>query len=242
MVRIAICDDVSEQVAVIRKAAENYFAKHKEPVEFTEYTNAFVFLGDLELKDRFDIVLLDICMPGILGTEVAAEMRRNNSKAEIIFLTTSDEFAVQAFAVKAAHYLLKPFTQEEFDDAMERTMELIVQNHSGKIIFRLVGTGIQVEEINNILYAESKGHILLVYLKDGTYLQTRLTLSRFLSMVNNYSPGQFVSPGKGYIVNQLAIHVIKSDCIEIHGQYIPLAKRKFREFQENYFKYIFARS
>jgi DNA-binding LytR/AlgR family response regulator len=241
MIRIAICDDVSEQVAVIRKAAEYYFAKHKEPVEFTEYTNAFVFLGDLELKGCFDIVLLDVCMPGILGTDVAAEMRRNNSKAEIIFLTASDEFAVQAFAVKAAHYLLKPFTQDDFDDAMERTMERLVQHHSRKLVFRLVGTGIQVEEINDILYAESKGHILLVYLKDGTYFQTRLTLGRFLEMVNNYSPGQFASPGKGYIVNLLAIHVIKSDCIEVQGKYIPLAKGKFREFQENYFKYIFAK-
>jgi hypothetical protein len=91
-------------------------------------------------------------------------------------------------------------------------------------------------EINDILYAESKGHILLVYLKDGTYFQTRLTLGRFLEMVNNYSPGQFASPGKGYIVNLLAIHVIKSDCIEVQGKYIPLAKGKFREFQENYFK------
>jgi DNA-binding LytR/AlgR family response regulator len=168
-------------------------------------------------------------------------MRRNHSQSEIIFLTTSDEFAVQAFSVKAAHYLIKPFTQEEFDGAMDRAMARIIQHHSGKMIFRLVGTGIQVEEINNIVYAESEGHILKVYLKDGTYLETRQTLTHFLDSLDRMSPGQFVSPGKGYAVNQDAIHVIKRESVEIQGRIIPLGKRRYREFQEAYFKYIFSK-
>ena len=60
-----------------------------------------------------DIVLLDVCMPGILGTEVAQELRKFSSSTEIIFLTTSDEFAMDAFAVKATDYLLKPFLLPE---------------------------------------------------------------------------------------------------------------------------------
>jgi DNA-binding LytR/AlgR family response regulator len=239
MIRIAICDDMPDQIDMIQRAAETYFAEHKEQAEYTTYDNPFTFLGDVENRENFDIVLLDICMPGILGTDVAAEMRRNNDKAEIIFLTMSDEFAVQAFAVQAAHYLLKPFTQLEFNEAMDRGMMKIVPKHGGKMLFRLVGTGVQVEKISHITYVESKGHILQIHLKNGTSLETRMTLNSFLDMVNKFSPDQFVSPSKGYVINQDAVHVIKSSGVEVQGRSIPLSKRKYSEFKEKYFRYIF---
>lgn len=65
------------------------------------------------------MLLLDICMPGLLGTDIAREVRQRKDKTEIVFLTGSDEFAVEAFTLKAAHYLVKPFSQDEFDEALE---------------------------------------------------------------------------------------------------------------------------
>ena len=180
-------------------------------------------------------------MPGILGTEVANEMREKKYHAEIIFLTTSDEFAVEAFALKAVHYLVKPVRQELFDIAMDRALEKIKQCHSGKIIFRLVGCGIQIEEVDHIAYVESDGHVQRVFLTDGTSLDSRQSLTSLLNTLECIVPGQFVLPGKGFIVNQKAIHVIKSNYIEIQGKEIPIAKRKYRQFQEGYFRYIFSK-
>lgn len=102
-----------------------------------------------------------------------------------------------------------------------------------KVIFRLVGGGIQVEEINHILFVESDGHVQQVHTVDGSTLETRQSLSTLLQTFES------IVPGKGYIVNQSAIHIIKSDYIEIKGHKIPMAKRKYRQFQEEYFKFIF---
>lgn len=231
MVRIAICDDLQEQLDIIQKAVQQYFHDKKEPTEVFTYNNAMDFVDAFEKEGNFDIVLL--------GTDIAAEMRKQKSRAEIIFLSTSEEFAVEAFAVRATHYLVKPFTQKEFDQAMDRVMESIRQRHSGKMIFRLVGGGIQVEEVNAILYVESNGHIQQVHTADHSLLETRQSLASLLDTLDAIAPGQFVSPGKGYIVNQSAIRVIKSDYIEIQGHKIPLAKRKYRQFQESYLKFIF---
>ena len=231
MVRIAICDDLQEQLDIIQKAVQQYFHDKKEPTEVFTYNNAMDFVDAFEKEGNFDIVLL--------GTDIAAEMRKQKSRAEIVFLSTSEEFAVEAFAIRAAHYLVKPFTQKEFDQAMDRVMESIRQRHSGKMIFRLVGGGIQVEEVNAILYVESNGHIQQVHTADHSLLETRQSLASLLDTLEAIAPGQFVSPGKGYIVNQSAIRVIKSDYIEIQGHKIPLAKRKYRQFQENYLKFIF---
>lgn len=240
MLRIAICDDQIQQISEVRKLAEDYIQRHQETAVFTEYTNAFTFLEELD-KQNYDLVLLDVCMPGMLGTEVANEMREKKYHAEIIFLTTSDEFAVEAFALKAIHYLVKPVRQELFDGAMDRALEKIRQSHSGKIIFRLVGCGIQIEEVDHIAYVESDGHVQRVYLTDGTSLDSRQSLTSLLNTLECITPGQFVSPGKGFIVNQKAIHVIKSNYIEIQGKEIPIAKRKYRQFQEDYFRYIFSK-
>ena len=72
MVRIAICDDLREQLELIRKAVQLYFQDKREPIEVFTYENAMDFVDAFEKKGNFDIVLLDICMPGLLGTDIAA--------------------------------------------------------------------------------------------------------------------------------------------------------------------------
>ena len=106
MLHIAICDDQADQIQKIRESSEKYFQNRKEHVDYQTFENAFAFIEAVDKGDFFDIVLLDVCMPGILGTDVARELRDHHSRAEIIFLTTSDEFAVEAFEVKATDYLL----------------------------------------------------------------------------------------------------------------------------------------
>lgn len=238
MLRIAICDDMKDQVRLIHQAAMNYFEKDNQQVTYKLYDNAFAFMDDIEAKTPFDIILLDICMPGLLGTDIAKELRREKGKSEIIFLTSSDEYAIDAFSVDAAHYLLKPFTQDQFDTAMKRAMDRIRLRFSKRIIFKVEG-GIRVEEIENILYAESNGHILTVVLKDGKFT-TRQTLASLQKKLEIISPGQFAIPSKGYLVNCKAIRAIKTNGVEVGDRLIPLSRGTSRKFQEAYFEYIFS--
>jgi DNA-binding LytR/AlgR family response regulator len=239
MLHIAICDDQQDQIKKIREASEKYFATKNEMVSYQAFDNASAFVDAIDQGALFDIVLLDVCMPGLLGTEVARELRSHHSRAEIIFLTTSDEFAVDAFEVKATDYILKPFTQSQFNKAMDRALSFIRQRNSAKVIFRLVG-GVRAEEIANILYFESHGHVLQVYLADGSTLNTRKSSQEMKEYLDKVAPGQFASPNKGYLVNLGAIHLIKAEYVELAGHQIPLGKRKYRDFQELYFQFMFA--
>nr|WP_304151364.1 LytTR family DNA-binding domain-containing protein [Mitsuokella multacida] len=122
---------------------------------------------------------------------------------------------------------------------MDRAISFIRQRNSAKIVLRLVGGGICIEEIAQILYFESSGHILRVHLADGTVLETRKSGQEMKDALDKIAPGQFASPNKGYLVNLAAVHMIKSDYVEIAGQEIPLGKRKYRDFQELYFQFMF---
>lgn len=238
---IAVCDDSPEQSALIQAAALDYFTRQDvEMLKISVYNNPTIFLESLKSCGGFDIILLDICMPGISGTSVAKEIRRRKDKSEIIFITNSDEFAVDAFALKAAHYLLKPFSQVEFDEAMDRAMVRFLDGSAKKIILKSQGGGIQSVEINDIYYIESFGHLLNIYLETDVFTESRRSLSRIQEMLEELSTGQFDSPCKGYLVNLNKVRTIEPRrAILINDKEIPVSRGSFRGFEESYFNYMF---
>lgn len=239
MLHIAICDDSPEQLAIIRAAADRYFQGRVPEADIYTFDSSLLFLESLEKSGGCDIALLDICMPGILGTSVAREIRARRDKTEIVFLTTSDEYAVDAFALKAAHYLIKPFTQEQFDEALDRAMVSFLDGTVKNLVVKSEG-GVQMVEVGDILYIESRKHLLTVHTKTGTCTEGQRSLGRLMEELETLSPGQFVIPYKGYIVNQRAIQLIEPECIVLRGgAQVPIPKRSFREIQNTYFDYMF---
>lgn len=164
--RIAICDDKKDQIEIIKLALEKYLSCKQETAELYTFDKAFDFL-DMQGKNAFDLVLLDICMPGLLGTDVAREIRSRKDKTEIIFLTTSDEFAVDAFVFKAAHYLIKPFCQQDFDEAINRAIINIGDRATKTITFKCVGGSVETVDKNIIQYIESNSHTQNIFLQNG---------------------------------------------------------------------------
>jgi two-component system LytT family response regulator len=69
-----------------------------------------------------DLVLMDIHMPGMTGLEVLRAMRHEDLRTAVIFTTAYDEHALTAFELHAVDYLLKPFTRERFDEAIEHAL------------------------------------------------------------------------------------------------------------------------
>lgn len=125
MLKIAVCEDDTAQMNQISAAVQRYCsARGKQEVQIDSFSAPLSFLSRLDKTGGYDIVLQDICMPGILGTAVAKEIRRRRDKTEIVFFNASKEYAVDVFARRAAHYLLKPFTQEQLDEAIDRAIRL----------------------------------------------------------------------------------------------------------------------
>ena len=80
----------------------------------------------------FDIIefsnpsdLLDVCMPGITGMSLATELRAKRIESPIVFLTSYSDYAVQAFGVNATHYIVKPYTKEEFFKGVDKALAAI---------------------------------------------------------------------------------------------------------------------
>ena len=206
MLRIRICDDQEDQRNMIRKYAEDYLRRRNLPADLRCFGSAMEFMDFLDGTGGCEIALLDICMPGIGGIDAAEEIRQRGDETEIIFLTTSDEYAVKAFALKAAHYLVKPFTQGQFDEAMDRAMEHLVKNEGKYLIAKAEGGEMHSLKLDEIQYIESFRHSQNIHLDSGEVMQMRLSLTSVLAEMERLSPGQFISPYKGYIVNMRFRH------------------------------------
>ena len=122
---LMICDDQKSELENMRQIVSEYALTHTElSLAVKCFVNPFDMLDEIDKSGAPDIALLDICMPGILGTEVAREiLGKSTEDTDIIFLTTSPDFAVEAFALHAGDYLTKPYAKQRLTDTLDRVIE-----------------------------------------------------------------------------------------------------------------------
>ncbi len=232
--QIAICDDEQKELKVIRTALDTYREAHPE-YSFTidEYSTALDVLHAVDRGKTYNIALLDICMPGILGTDVAEEMLAKSPDMGVIFLTTSDEYAVEAFALNATHYLLKPFSQEQFDEAVDRA----VKKTEERVFLSLAcADGMHRVRISEIASVESQSHYLNIHLSSGEVLRRRMKLSEMFVEIQEYP--EFFKVGASYIVNFNFVRSVSKNTIEMSsGATIPVPRRSIDGLRKKYMEF-----
>lgn len=231
--RVVICDDIQKDRKIIRTALDTYAAAHSEyQVEIDEYSAAADVLHRME-EEAYDIALMDICMPGVSGMDAAEEMLAKNPEMSIIFLTTSDEYAVEAFAMNATHYLLKPFTQEQFNAALDRA----IRKTEDQVLLSLdCVNGVYRVRINEIVSIESQNHYLLLKLSSGETLKIRMKLSQMFEEIQRYPA--FIKVGASYVINFDFVRSISGNSMEMQGgAKIPVPRRSVEEVQRAYMEY-----
>lgn len=123
MLQIAICDDNIDELSNMIQLINDYRASKNLNCEYAVFPNGFDLIATLEKGKRFDLYCLDIIMPGFMGIEVAKEIRHIDKTAPIIFFTSSPEFALESYSVKAINYVLKPVTQEKLFITLDEVLE-----------------------------------------------------------------------------------------------------------------------
>ena len=198
MLRIAVCDDEQPYLEQVQDMLEQYAAAYHAEITADPFLNSSALLDAMDAGEYHDIYLLDIYMPGVSGMSVATELRSRGVRSPIIFLTSSTEHAVEAFGVDATHYLLKPYTQQNFFAAMDKAVQSI-STHAVESIVLKVGGEYQNVPVNHILYCESADNYQRLWLKDGGELLVRMTASELYDLLEDF--GCFHRCGRAYIIN-----------------------------------------
>ena len=123
--RIAICDDEKSVGQILEEKVKKLLPD--AVVETYLSGDALISSGC-----KPDILFLDIQMPGKDGMEIARIVRRNNKDMILIFVTAVEEYVFQAFDVGAFHYLVKPFSDDKFEEVVKRAIKTIRENSSNE--------------------------------------------------------------------------------------------------------------
>ncbi len=179
LLRFALCDDDPEERETLAALLREYLNTRPE---LTGVINVFSsgkkLLDCLKEQTVFDVYLLDIIMPELNGIELGIRLRGQDNRCEIIYLTNSDEYAVDSYRVRAFYYLLKPVNRDELFAVLDRTVDKISGSVSRKTLetFPLkTKDGFHLLPFDQLLYAELRSRTITYYLSDHSTL-TGLTL------------------------------------------------------------------
>lgn len=136
MLKIAFCDDDLEILKELGILLDKYKKERGEDLTCTVFQSPLELLAAIEKGFSFDILFLDILMPGENGIETAKEIRQYDNNMKIIFLTSSPEFAVQSYTVGAYFYQLKPVWEESFFRLMDAVLgrKLLFHLENGAVL------------------------------------------------------------------------------------------------------------
>jgi DNA-binding LytR/AlgR family response regulator len=156
--RVLIVDD--EPLA--QTALANILAARHDVEHFDSANDAIEALDKLAC-DSYDVVLLDISMPELSGTELVDRLRgRDQPLPSIVFVTAHDEHAIAAFEKRAVDYVLKPFSNERIGEALDRASRSAQGERAAKLIEALP----QLQKLSRPQYPriaiKAKGRILFI--------------------------------------------------------------------------------
>lgn len=243
-IKTLIIDD--EQLG--RDLIKAYLKKHEAIEVLAECSNGFDGIKQInELKP--DLIFLDIQMPKLTGFEML-ELIEN--PPVIIFTTAYDQYALKAFEVNATDYLLKPFSEERFNEALEKATKLLsnkilsdakfkdtlkIADSRAESLERIVVknqqkiTLIPVEEIK---YIEAQDDYTMLYTQKGNFLKQK-TMKYF---EENLNPKDFIRIHRSYIIKlsllkQIDLLEKESYQVVLHdGKKLPVSKNGYAKLKE----------
>ena len=236
MLKIAVCDDEQQYLNNSLAMLEQYANEHDIEIAVDHFSISSELLDSLAAGERHDIYLLDIYMPGVSGMSVATELRSRGIHSPIIFLTSSTEHAVEAFGVDATHYLLKPYTWQNFFAAMDRATQSISSHAEDHLVLK-IGSEFQNIPVDRILYCEAAGNYQRLWMKGGGELLVRMTASELYTLLDGF--GCFHRCGRAYILN--LDHVTKvtaSTAMLKNGVELPLPRSTVAGLRSAFFDHF----
>ena len=124
--RIVICDDTLKDLIKLEKLLLKYSSYYSDMnFEIEKYSDAALLSKKIQEEDLADIYILDIVMSKITGIDIGRQIRKNNKKSVIIYVTVSDNYALDAYGIYAIRYLLKPVNETLFFESLDYALSYI---------------------------------------------------------------------------------------------------------------------
>ncbi len=226
MLKIAVCDDDKTAVQTHKEITETCLKQCGSAGSIELYTASDNLLYDIT-KDHFffDLILLDIEMPGNTGMEIAEKIKPFLPNVKIIFITSHIEYAIDAFELSIFRYVPKNDIDKRLSAAIQDAVKLIALE-DGKTY--IIQTSNRLEKIpyRNIYYIEREGKNAAITAVGGIS-KVRKSLQQVYEELN---ADEFIYIDRGCIVNMIHLMQIKDGmAILKNGKALPVSRSHLQE-------------
>ena len=239
--KIAICDDESRCLDHVHTIAKHYVSERTEKhIALSVFSHAEDLLEAAEKIGGFDIYILDIVMPGMNGISLGVKLRNAGYDGKIIYLTSSEEYALDSFKAKAFHYMIKPCKTEEFFQTVDEAIASIEIKKDKSIVIKAKERSVKLP-FNSILYAELAKRAIVFHLMDGKTVETVSLRTNFSdSIAELLADKRFALCSAGMAVNMDHITEIANETVVfVNNQQAFLGTKNCRKLRNTWNEFLF---
>lgn len=223
MYRIAIVEDQLVDVQRFRTALERYAEEKQIGLPCKHYKSAEIFLEQYE--HQFDIIFMDIRLPGMNGMEAARKLREIDRTVLLVFLTSLAQYAVEGYEVEAIDYIIKPITYSALRLKMPRLLRRC-STEEQEIIIGSSGQAVKMRP-RDLLYVEIFDHHIQYMTQNGV-----IRAYGTLKEIEDALPVGFFRVNNQTIVNLKYVTNVDGDNVILGERDFPLSRRRRKSFLE----------
>lgn len=206
----------------MRGALQQYASEHRLPFALSFYPDGAAFFED-ELD--FDLVFMDIEMPGMDGMAAARKLRERDEDMCLIFVTKLFQYAIEGYSVRAMDFLVKPVTPEKLAPKLDRALQTIDRRRRARIAVQ-AGEMTKWLDTAEILYVEVMNHTLYYHMKEESFS----AYGTIKESEQKLAPLGFARCSNSFLVNLRYVDAISGSEVLIGGDRLPIGRTKRREF------------
>jgi len=233
--KISICDDMDYFVDDLKKKVQEFADKKNIPIEVDTFTDSKEFLTSFVVM-KYQVVFLDIEMPGLDGIEIGKQIRGMNQDVLIIYITSHEGFAFQATQIESIGYLIKPVEDEKLYRMMRTVFATLEGLNSNKVVREekiqlCIDYETEFIRVSEIVAFEKYRNKCVVYLSDGKTKECYETIKNLVERLPNEV---FYQVGAGLLINISYVTYMKSYEVRFLTGKDEIIRRLGRKFYKGF--------
>ena len=232
--RICFCDDEASTRSQFERMAAAWEEHRGEAAELQLYNSAEQLLFEVDQPEAqelaFDLILLDIQMGGMDGITLARQLRAQDKRVTLAFLTAAREYVFEGYEVQAVRYLLKPMQQEKVFELLDLARQNLQEQPS--LILNCADEKKKLY-LSQIAAIEAQGHYLIFHTTTGQ-LQQKASLSSLAGHLGD----SFVMSHRSFYVNLAhLLRISRTECTLDTGLTVPVSRGAYKNLNEQFIRY-----
>lgn len=225
MITIALVDDDDADARVTASMIDRYFDGDASRYAVTRFADGDSLLRDY--KASFDLMFLDVEMPGTDGVTVARRLRVVDDQTVLVFTTKMAQYAVEGYDVDAIGYLLKPLNYYAFSIKMRKAEDIVARRRSVTVPLT-VGSETVFVLSADIRYVEVLDHALLYHTGEGI----RKVWASLKDAAETLEPVGFVPVSRYCLVNLEWVRAVHGDDVDVDGERVRVSRSRRKSLMQ----------